>query len=460
MAKQPIINVFEDPAAARKVARDIANTQLPQDVAKRASSQGSATGSNLKTSSVPAPAPANKASTPQWSTGDSAALLAAYPAKSYSNAPAPKLTSQSTGYIGTSENPSVFSGPGTVYEIPDGTVIVETSKDVYVTNIEQITEQKYITNGVAGGFNTWEVDGLQGLTSTGSDTVNFVSGSNVTITANNNATPKTLTISAYGNAGLSGFSGYSGSLGPTGSSGYSGLTGVSGYSGISGYDGTSGYSGISGYSGANGSSGLSGYSGVGTSGYSGQVGPSGSSGYSGYSGTSTAGAQTIWIPASAMTARTTGGAATNQVETSTNKIMLSTMNFADGAAVLYAQFNVRMPKSWNEGTVTASFTWTANSTSTNSVVWGLQGVALSNDETIDTAFGTAGEVTDANTSTAYQVHISNSTPAITIGNTPSEQDWVVFQVYRDPTNVNDTLAATALLLGVTLIYTTDATTDN
>lgn len=171
------------------------------------------------------------------------------------------------------------------------------------------------------------------------------------------------------------------------------------------------------------------------------------------------GPHTIWVPAAAMTARSTNGAAAAQVETTTNKIMLPSMNFADGASVLYAQFNVRMPKSWNEGTVTASFAWTANSTSTNSVVWGIQGVALSNDETIDTAFGTAQEVTDANTATAYQVHLSSATAAVTIGNTPAAEDWVVFQVYRDPTNGSDTLAATAILLGVTLTYTTDAATD-
>lgn len=171
------------------------------------------------------------------------------------------------------------------------------------------------------------------------------------------------------------------------------------------------------------------------------------------------GIQTIWVPAGAMTARTTAGAVGGLIESATNKIMLQSMNFADGATVLYAQFVVRMPKSWDEGTVTASFAWTANSTSTNSVVWGIQGVALSNDNTIDTAFGTAKEVTDANTSTAYQVHLTNATAAMTLGNTPAAQDWCVFQVYRDPTNVADTLAATAILLGVTLNYTTDAATD-
>lgn len=44
-------------------------------------------------------------------------------------------------------------------------------------------------------FKFWEVDGVQQLTANGLDTVNFVSGDNITITANGSATPQELTIS-------------------------------------------------------------------------------------------------------------------------------------------------------------------------------------------------------------------------------------------------------------------------
>jgi hypothetical protein len=170
------------------------------------------------------------------------------------------------------------------------------------------------------------------------------------------------------------------------------------------------------------------------------------------------GTHTIYVPAGAMTARTTNGAAAGSVESTTNKIMVKTLDF-DASTEEYAQFQVRMPKSWDEGTITAAFTWTANSTSTNSVVWGLQAVALTNDETIDTAFGTGQTVTDANTATAYQAHLTGATSAITIGSSPAAQDLVVFQVYRKAADAADTLAVDALLMGVTLYYTTDATTD-
>lgn len=172
----------------------------------------------------------------------------------------------------------------------------------------------------------------------------------------------------------------------------------------------------------------------------------------------TYGKQTIWIPAVAMIPRTTNGASVGTVESTTNKVMQKSLDFADGATIFYAQFAVRMPKSWNASTVTAEFIWTANSTSTNSVVWGIQGFTRGNDETIDQAFGTAVTVTDANTATAYQVHISSESSAITLSGA-AKSEWAVFQVYRDPTNGSDTLAATANLLGVTLFYTMDAATD-
>lgn len=170
------------------------------------------------------------------------------------------------------------------------------------------------------------------------------------------------------------------------------------------------------------------------------------------------GKQTIWVPATAMVARTTNGPAAGTAESATNKVMVKTLDF-DQTTAEYAQCSVRMPKSWNAGTVTASFVWTANSTSTNSVVWAAQAVALGNDETIDTAFGTAQTVTDANTATAYQAHLSAETSAITIGSSPAAENWIVFQIYRDASNGSDTLAADALLLGVNIYYTTSAKND-
>lgn len=167
------------------------------------------------------------------------------------------------------------------------------------------------------------------------------------------------------------------------------------------------------------------------------------------------GTQTLWVPAAAMVARTTNGAAAGTAESATNKVMIKTLDF-DASTVEYAQFAVQMPKSWNASTVTAMFVWSA--TNTGNVVWACQGLALSDDDAIDTAFGTAQSVTDGVTA-AGDIMRSGTTSAITIGNSPAEQDYVVFQVYRDASNGSDTCAVDARLHGVAIFITTDALND-
>ncbi len=168
------------------------------------------------------------------------------------------------------------------------------------------------------------------------------------------------------------------------------------------------------------------------------------------------GQHTIWIPAGAMTARTTGGAAIGIAETAVNKVMLKTLDF-DSAAAEYAQFSVRMPKSWNEGVLSAYFVW-SNASGTGDVVWGLQAVALSDDDVVDAAFGVASTVTDSVTA-AGDLMQSAATAALTVAGAPGANDWVVFQVYRAAVDAADTLAVDARLHGVVIIYTTDAATD-
>lgn len=171
---------------------------------------------------------------------------------------------------------------------------------------------------------------------------------------------------------------------------------------------------------------------------------------------SKAAVQHIPIPATAMTRRTTNGPAVGTSETATNKVMVETLDF-DQSTAEYAQIRFFMPKRWDEGTVTVQFYWTA--TTTGNVVWAAQGVALSDDDVLDTAFGTAQTVTDGVTA-ANDLMISSATGAITIGGTPAAGDLVVFQFYRDASNGSDTLAADAKLLGVKIILTTDAGDDS
>jgi len=236
--------------------------------------------------------------------------------------------------------------------------------------------------------------------------------------------------------------------------------------------------------------------------------------------------QTLWVPVGAMTPRTSNGAGANSVELTTNKIMVRTLAF-DAAADEFAQFSVRMPKGWNEGTITAAFRWShalfsktgtysqsgttvtvtrvghgfvasqaitvdattgtavdgnytiatvptadtftytagtslttsgnitvtaAASTTDADVVWGIQAVAVSNDDAMDVAFGAAQTVTDT-CGTKDDIYETAATGAVTIAGSPAEGDMVIFQVYRDADAGGDTLAVDARLHGVTIYYT-------
>mgnify|MGYP007070565726 FL=1 len=111
-----------------------------------------------------------------------------------------------------------------------------------------------------------------------------------------------------------------------------------------------------------------------------------------------------------------------------------------------------MPSDYDGGTVTAVFYWLALSASTNSVVWGLAGGAFGDNVAIDTAFGTAQEVTDPNHASGT-VNITAATAAITLAGTPAASQHVQFRAYRDSSNVGDDLAATANLLEIRVTYT-------
>lgn len=171
------------------------------------------------------------------------------------------------------------------------------------------------------------------------------------------------------------------------------------------------------------------------------------------------GQHTIWVPATAMISRTTNGAASGTVETSTNKVMLKTLDF-DTTTQEFAQFQIQMPKSWNEGTIVAQFVWSHPSTTTNfGVVWALEAVAFADDDAADTAFGTAVTATDTG-GTTNDIYISPETSAMTVAGSPAAEEWVVFQVKRNVSDGSDTLAVDARLHGVKIHYTTNAFTDD
>ena len=173
-----------------------------------------------------------------------------------------------------------------------------------------------------------------------------------------------------------------------------------------------------------------------------------------------AGKQTIWVPAGAMKSNTTNGCAAASNETGTNDLMYPTCNF-DTSTQEVVQFNVAMPKNWNEGTVTAIAYWSHPATTVNfGVEWDVACVSLSNDDALDTAFGTAIEVGADTGGTTDDLYVTAETGAITCAGTPAVDDDTFFRVRRVPADAGDTLAVDARLHGVKVFYTDDASSDD
>lgn len=155
------------------------------------------------------------------------------------------------------------------------------------------------------------------------------------------------------------------------------------------------------------------------------------------------------LPASAMAP---GSAVAGTVSTPTNGNVHNFIDFADGAFGT-AEVIFPLPADYNGGTITAQFYWTADSTSGNSVLWGLYGVCIADDEPLDVAFGTEQTVLDANKTTSYKLNISAATPALTIAGTPAAGELVNWRIVRSGTHASDTLAAIARLIAVAINYT-------
>jgi len=174
---------------------------------------------------------------------------------------------------------------------------------------------------------------------------------------------------------------------------------------------------------------------------------------------SSVGKHTLWIPAAAMRPTDSNGCeGITDVETTSGRPDLQVLDFDTGSDE-HAQFQIAMPKSWNESTITFRVFWTSTATDTDGVAWGLQGVATANDDTVDVAYGTAVVVTDDNISAAEDCLVTAESSAVTIAGSPSTDELCWFRVFRDVSDANDDMAEDARLIGIQMFVTTDAGED-
>lgn len=151
---------------------------------------------------------------------------------------------------------------------------------------------------------------------------------------------------------------------------------------------------------------------------------------------------------------TNGCNAGGQLELSTGAVV-DYLEFPDGSDT-YAYAYVVMPDDWDGGTFTAKFYWTHPATTTNfGVRWGLQAVAVGNDDALNTAYGTMQYSTDTGGTTS-DLYVTGATSAITAGGTPVGGELLQLRVMRDGDNAGDTLAVGAYLVGVLIDYTAAA----
>ena len=170
-----------------------------------------------------------------------------------------------------------------------------------------------------------------------------------------------------------------------------------------------------------------------------------------------AGKETIWVPAAAMYAATTNGADAEQVETTATRPDMKVFDF-DASTDQYTQFTVAFPKSWNEGTVTYQVYWSPSTTNTGDCIFRLAGISRVDNESIDTAFGSYTDVTDAGIGTVEDQQVSAESGAVTL-TTPAADALSYFQFARRASNAGDTFTGEARVLGIKLFFTTDAAND-
>lgn len=158
----------------------------------------------------------------------------------------------------------------------------------------------------------------------------------------------------------------------------------------------------------------------------------------------------LWIPAGAFTSSTTNGAEITSRETTTNNVNYTYAGF-DTTTSESAWFTWTPPANWNAGTVKFTLYWTNTAgLTTETIDFDLAAVAFANDDPLDTAVGTAQNVTDTWIA-QNDLHISAKSAAITIAGTPAAGEEVHFKLSRDV--ASDNMTGDVDVIGILLEYT-------
>lgn len=168
----------------------------------------------------------------------------------------------------------------------------------------------------------------------------------------------------------------------------------------------------------------------------------------------TTGLETIWLPAAGMVGYV--GAAPGQSTYSSGNFSAITFDF-DQTTLEAVDFQITMPKSWDKGPVFFVPYWTASG-GAGGVVWSFFAAAISDNEALNATLSTTVTSTDT-FQAADKLHIGPITSGLTPDGSPANDDIILFSMNRTPGNASDTLTADARLIGVKILYTTNAAND-
>jgi hypothetical protein len=169
----------------------------------------------------------------------------------------------------------------------------------------------------------------------------------------------------------------------------------------------------------------------------------------------TAGVHDMPFPAAAFVPRSTNGCGYHERIVVGSGEMIG-LPF-DAVTMEYAFLVAMLPKSYNEGNITAEVLWANKAGGAGTTEWSVHITAKGHNESINTPFA-AGTTPASAALAANTITKTGVTGAFTPGNTPAVGDLYEIMVSRNTAGA-DTYGSDAYLLGIRLFVTTDAEND-
>jgi len=170
------------------------------------------------------------------------------------------------------------------------------------------------------------------------------------------------------------------------------------------------------------------------------------------------GEETVWIPAAAMVAQT--GSAPGNIEVLDNGTIVHLAIPFDDSTNEFLNFNLGMPKRYDNGTIVAKFFWTTKSGgSAGNVFWSIEAQLLDDGDAFGNDPSTTNSILDA-WQADMDIHITDWTAPVGDGTIAGENPFIELRVFRYAVHGSDTLSGDAYLLGVLIRWTSDTETDD